>query len=333
MSKIILTDILYNSKNIDNNTEFILLHSQNITDLLIKMDCDDVSCVYDYNYPIISEFLLSRGIYLKNFKFLYHIQVFNNIFPKYILLSNNSISKSVNYYSLIDNYGDGTIWYPSDNDEFYSLGAFYSSTCEHPRSNYYGMLDGKFLIKSDDDKNELHPFLHPNIDNFILLRKKIISDCVKLKLNNKYLTHSVNDSLLKIKNKEYTKKVQMSYSPQGDLIIRNNNEVDQIDNNWVDYDDSKNYSLFHKTISSDEPDYIGQKVELVSANNPWFNNISENDIDSEMSDSSSSCSDCSSMYNIPLRTVENFNGNTKIFNLVISIFLIILIIFLIYKNY
>lgn len=353
MSKIIITDILYNTKNIDNNSEFILIHNSNIMDLLLKVDNDDTSTVFDYNYNYISKILKNYGINICNFKFLYHIRIFNNILPKYILLANNLISKPINNYTLIDNYGNGTVWYPTPQDNYYSLGLFYSNNFEQPKNENFGMLNGDYLIKSEDTfNNDICSFLHPTIDNFIILKKKILNKYVHSKLNNnnKYLTHSLDDNLLKLKDKEYSKNRHISYNPQGELTF-DNNIMDENSNSWSDYEDNlnKNWSIFQENPL--KTNYTGEKVILVNAENPWFNiydNIKSenNNLSDNESISTCSTSTASNNHNI-LINKEKFDNNistqelnapncfniTKIINLLLSILVIIFVIYLIYKKY
>lgn len=307
MSKIIITDLFYNTKNINNNTPFLLIHSDEIKHLLIKLDFNDNSIIYGYNIPYIRKILNNFDIDLNNFKFLFHIrctnklsQVSHSALPKYIIICNNSITKPINNFTFIDNFNNGTIWSPVPTNEYSPLGLFYSKTKNMPNINAssnctdnIGIIDRHFLIKSDNSSYNILSedtcyLTHPNQEKYTILNKKFIND---------------SDEFKTLRNTKH-----FSYNPQGELISSNtySSFVDEYSNNlknnlksfndewsanfdikkkWFPYEENPD-ALDSSTISSRSTCetnneynniYTGNKVVLVNSENPWYKNI--NDLD------------------------------------------------------
>lgn len=368
MSKIIITDLFNNTKNISDSSEFILIHTNNIKNLLMQLDCNENSCIYGYNISNISNILKNSSLNMNNFRFLYHIHSINGTLPNYIVMANKSITKTIINYTIIDNYGKGFIWYPNPTDNFFSIGLVYTNTINQPSSKYFGLINENYIIKSDDKNvsdglDNLCELSHNNIDKFIIFKNKFLYSTPHPKLNstNKYVVHNINDNILKLKNKEYKNKHMMSYNPQGELITNFDFKNDS-EESWTDNDDSFNsWSEYQEFPKSDvyvtqnsnsmeilKNNFQGKKVLLASSDNPWYN-ISDNnfmipsrsdtcdyDNDSDSDNSTDSFHHSDVIENIVNNANESqYSGYNymKIFNLLISMFIIILIIYLIYKNY
>lgn len=345
MSKIIITDLYNNTKNISNDSEFILLHTLDINNLLVQLDYNEGGCIYGYNIAFISKVLKNINLDINNFKFLYHIHSINGSMPKYIVLANYSITRPIVNYTLVDNFNRGYLWYPDPVDNFYGIGLVYTNSTNQPSDYNFALLNENYIIKDDDNNdlrglNNMHQLCHPSVEKYIILKKNIFCDIPHSKLNdsNKYIIHDINDNLLKVKNKEYKNKQMISYNPQGELVVNYDvkNNIEQ---------DCNSCSTRVSTISDNivPNNFEGKKVFLTGSENPWYNNINDPyNFSVICSSESSESSEEKIIENLDVdlpdvKNINSYNNGTgnymKLFNLIISILLILLIIYLIYKNY
>lgn len=230
---VLITDLFNNTRNVNNDALFLLIHSDNIKQLLEELDTDGSSSIYGYNVKSIASLFNNYNLDLNNFRFLYHIYYSIDIgFPSTIVVANKSITTLPIDYKLIDKYNVGTIWSAAPYNGYYPLGCVYTKNIKPTSNNFnFGIIDANYLIRTDNliDKitsiNEFHSITHPTVEKFTILRGRAFAGHTGFKVlsnEGKYITHSINgEDILTLRTKEYKNQQQVSYNPQGELVMDN----------------------------------------------------------------------------------------------------------------
>lgn len=188
MSTIHITDLFYNSKNVDNTCDFILVHSDvGMDNIIFKIGYIDDFSIYDYNIEYIKKILSNSNLNMDNFAFMYQIKTKDIGNIKFIIMANKKITRCIEDYLPIENYEDGSrLWLPKENRNEYSyIGLIYSQKNKLPNYKHHRLINNSFLFKNYNDK--IHCIYGENI-NYIDISK----DYVKHRLTEKIFSHSDN---------------------------------------------------------------------------------------------------------------------------------------------
>lgn len=150
-----ITDLFYNSKNIDNTCDFILIHSDiGMDNILFKIGFFDGFDVYDYNTEYIKKILGNNNLDIDSFAFIYQIKTKNVNSIKFIIMANKRITKQIDNYLPVDALIEGgKLWLPKDNGGEYSyIGLVYSQKNDVPNYRYHRLVKDSFLYKNYNDK-------------------------------------------------------------------------------------------------------------------------------------------------------------------------------------
>lgn len=226
-----ITDLFDNNKNVNNDTPFILIHSDNINKLLEKSDSDSNSSIYNFNKNLIYNILKDSDLNPDYFVYLYHIYLENNAdYPDTIVLGN--INKNTKYpidFIFIKSYSDGTVWMPVTPDGFGALGLIYNHGVNKPNTNIIGVVDVNYLTNiyklnfANDgltSVNEFKALTHPSNKQVTIVRGKSYKGVNKFKIldyDGKYI--SSDYSHIKLLGKDRSHDQHITYDIQGKLIV------------------------------------------------------------------------------------------------------------------
>lgn len=218
-----VTDI-FGSMNISNDTPILFIYSENIHQLLRKLDTDKTSSIWEINVNKVNEILKNRNLDASNYISLGHIYIKNNNFQiKKIILAKKSFVQPNSDFNYIGTYGKGTVWEPIGHN-MKSLGLVYNRSEEKPHFHVGIFPQDLILEDSVDTKNYANSnyglLTHFNIGLRRISTGKLYNGINPFKLMNSdgnYMTEINNELTIKPKNKDQHQEV--SYNAQGELII------------------------------------------------------------------------------------------------------------------
>jgi hypothetical protein len=213
--------------NINNDSTFIIIKTNQIYKLLKKKASHKNTIIYEADYSMLSNELNSQNIDLNNFVPLGDIYYDGISRPNTIILCNKNKTVFPTNYIDIQNYGNGKIMMPVHSSAYVAFGLIYINNKEDLKISNVALISKDYLIdiKKNIDprliRNELYLLSHTTKCLFSLNREgKYINDPHFMKITNienKYLTMT-NDNP-KLKNKLHSKKQNISYNIQGELMI------------------------------------------------------------------------------------------------------------------
>ena len=184
-----ITDLLYNSKNVDNNSDFILIHSDNMDNILFKIGFMHQTSIYDYNIEYIKKILNDNDFNPDNFVFIYQIQTNNLGDLNYIIMANKKVTKPIQNYVSIDKDIEGnTLWSPQDPKYSY-IGLVYTPYNKKPNYNLHGMIDNAFIYENFN--NRLCYVSHPSVRHL-----DISKEYVKHRFTRKMFNYDSHHNIL-----------------------------------------------------------------------------------------------------------------------------------------
>ena len=242
-----ITDI-FGSFNVDDDTPFIMIKSNNISKLLVPLE----SGIYNYNKQLINKILLDANLTPNNFKFIYQIYSQDNSgvpAKNFILLANRNITKDPVDFVKIQDYKAGTFYLPIADKNYGSIGVLFSKTGKPVlfnsdiatiRSEYLskrssieqysnkinGILNIDQIITPGILQNtEFGSLSHLLLGNLTILRSKILNSNQSFKLldvDGNYITHPIDGTnKLLLKNVGYDRFQYLNYNTDGELTINN----------------------------------------------------------------------------------------------------------------
>lgn len=184
-----ITDLLYNSKNVDNNSDFILIHSDDMDNILFKLGYMNQTTIYDYNVEYIRKILSVNNLNFDNFVFVYQIQIEKINDLKYIIMANKEITKTIHNCVTIDIDAEGNrLWLPQDPKYSY-IGLIYTPPNKEPTYKHHALIDNAFL--HEDFNNKIYHIDYPNIKHL-----DISKNYVKHRLTRKMFSYNTNQNVL-----------------------------------------------------------------------------------------------------------------------------------------
>lgn len=216
---------------INNNTQFILIGTNEIHKLLTKVVEHEKSIIFGYNKKKIDQILKLRNVDPNNFVSLGHILYPPD--PKVLILGNKKICKIPIGYTIVSKFGRGHIVRPyfeesDDNKKHYSMGLFYIDNNSKLTPEYIGIIPNQYLKKMEKERNlgdlgdlvvnDYFLLSSRNLGVYTINRNLFKQDDKEFKLadsNNSYLT--MIDDKANMRSKQNTLTQTFSYNAQGEL--------------------------------------------------------------------------------------------------------------------
>ncbi len=226
----IITD-LFNYKNIDNETPFLIIHGDNLSNLLTLKDTKDKSYIYQLNFKEIYNLLKKYpNLNIQQFVSPSDILLYKYEIPTKLLLVNIDLVKFPVDYVAVEIFNNGTCWEPVGVPGYKSLGLIYEKENKKPNNNTIPMLPIDILNKINIGpstgirNNQEFKTLSNNIHGYWEIDKnKIVNDpndyFKLLTYDGKYLT-KVNDSIAQYDSNTLRSPNQIiKHTINGQLII------------------------------------------------------------------------------------------------------------------
>jgi hypothetical protein len=318
-----ITDLFGN--NPSNNSLFIIINSNNINNLLIKIAKQTNTSIWNYNRIKIDELLKQRNLNPQYYLSLGHI-IYTPLYqPTQIILVNKIITKPVVSFEQKLPYGNGFIYKPlSQFSNYTSIGYYYSEN-KFFDTSIIGLINEKGTIPFSPlytDKNPTNLTLNNfnlfktiNDQNITLNKSYYLNKNSTFSLlnhNGNYLTN--NDNKAKMETNLSSSKQDISYNTQGELIIDGkcltNIEGNSYTNDEYSDDSEWDVNMSNINIDPNNYEYKGKTVVLVNSNNPWYINTDITSIEKNLYNN-----DFQSIENNKLPLFANFNSEELILDL------------------
>lgn len=227
---------IFGNKNIDNNTPFLLIYSDNLKKYITLLDTrdddgasdDDVSYIYRINTRLLEKVFLKNKLNINNFLPSSDLLLFKNDHLTQLLFINKNISILPDDFIALELYNKGTVWEPIGTPGYKSIGLLYNKNDKKPNISI-PMISVDYLIKIKHGpfysfksisefknlSNDMHGYW--TIDRNIISEDK--DDYFKLiNYDGNYLTR-VNDQFA-LSNIHDANQI-IKYTINGDLIVKN----------------------------------------------------------------------------------------------------------------
>lgn len=267
---------IFGNKNINNNTPFLLIFSDNLKQYIDLLDYhaddiykDDKTYIYRINTKKLEKIFLKYKLNINNFIPSSDLLLSKDDQLTQLLFINKNISKIQDDFISLELYNKGTIWEPIGTPGYKSIGLLYNKGDKKPQNNiplisvdhlvkikygpsYYPKSISEFKNLSNDmhgywtidrsriseDKNDYFKLI--NYDGNYLTRVNDKFALSTTQNENQIIKHTINGDLI-IKNKCLTNK-------DGKIKFRNcNNNINKkwsiIDNNIISRKDNRCLTL------------------------------------------------------------------------------------------
>lgn len=275
------TDIFGNTV-INNNTPFILMHSNELYKFLSVIHRNRSFTILGYKNKIIKEAFNNKNLSIDEFTPFGHIYLNNDDFKmNNIIFGNKRFIKTTKKYKFIDTIGLGSLWEPiSDDPGYTSFGLVYTNSKNAPIIET-GLIPKNFIyvasssIPTNIFKLDYNLIGHISIGKKRLMINKLLNSPKLFKLfniDNKYLT-DVNNEIKTIDKSDDPNQI-ISYTAQGELVLndkcitKKNNDIklekcsESTNQKWISKDNN-NFSPLDDVndlcINSDNSENISLK--------------------------------------------------------------------------
>lgn len=275
--------------NINNDTPFIIINSQETYKLLKKIAKSNNTSIWEYNKPQIDEILKLRNVNPSNFVPLGHVLYKENKMPTMLILANISIAKQPTKFVQVGPYGNGKIYKPiyDDNNTYCELGLVYSENAPENLQIYTIPTSITTIVRTGNKLDTNNFFLLSNGVSGVKIIKKntlMTSDFIDMKLSNtsnKLLTMIVNGEQTNkaaIKSKRSGSHQTLSYNTQGELMTDNKCMTYSDELSPVFFDDCTNnkkqkWDIFDNKIS---PQHNSEKCLTAEDDSVYVKQCTEN---------------------------------------------------------
>jgi len=274
--------------NINNDTPFVIINSQETYKLLKKIAKSNNTSIWEYNKLQIDEILKLRNVNPSNFVTLGHVLYKENKMPTMLILANISIAKQPTNFIQVGSYGNGKIYKPvyDDNNTYCELGLVYSENT--PVNLQIFTIPASMTIKvktgNKIDTNEFFLLSDGTMGVKTIKRNALMTDdFVDMKLthtSNKFLTMIDGEQTNKavIKSKRSGSHQALSYNTQGELITDSKCMTYSDETNPVFFDDCTNnkkqkWHIFDNKVS---PQHNSEKCLTVENDSVYIKQCTEN---------------------------------------------------------
>lgn len=272
MTDIFVSDLF--GYNIDNNSSFVIIHSNEIYKLLKKVAKDDKYIIWDYNRNKIDNILRARNVDPEQFKTMGNMLYGGKHKISTIILANKTNCITPNVLLKIGDFPGGSIVDPifvenGASPSHCSMGLYYVKDGEQLNMNDIYILPKKTFrtvnmdfagspkpVKNYLESNPLallSSYNSPTGIKYEIVAKKSFHDPshMKISTSGKYVTLMPDKKNIKLKSKQNSEKQTLSYNAQGELII-DDKCLSYSDNNSVYFDNCSDDNNQKWTISDNK---------------------------------------------------------------------------------